>query len=416
MQEQPADNEAWYMYAKGLSEGRKSWYARLADSYREGYQRSQAYFRSGADTGPSSEEPLRQSDAIAAVGLTVILWEALFFGCTSVIVWLCTASDAFAMGPPQARLVGAAAKATAFRSASRLPRLIVEAVTLPLVRAQVRARPVSERATFVKDRASQTVAIVVVVLLTLRAFNARLLRGTTAPAALELTQFAGRMLGPLPTYMSQFPLVRSLCHALHVAWAWVLDAGTRTVALDAAARRMWLLGPLYALAELEGVMTGPARFVSFAMVAFVNDVVKPILRTLGFNRSSRCRHWHEASRKRRPHQVSEMRMAEARVIETSAPVILHIAVRVRVGLQLSSSAVHGTHDMHVHMHMHIHAAHHCIMHAHPHPHAHAMCNGLTTAAWLITIPVRAGSCTRSVSVVRMCSYSVFDRTDRNSHV
>jgi len=279
-QQQPEDKEPWY--ATGLSEGRKSWYGRLADSYREGYQRSQAYFRSSAGNAPSSEEPLRQSDAVGALGLTVILVEAILFGCSCVLAWLSTASDTFAMGPPQARLVGAAAKAVSFRSASRLPRLVVESVTLPLVQAQVRARPVSDRATFVKDRASQTVAVVVVVLLTLRAFNARLLRGTAAPAALELAQLTGRMLGPLPSFLWQFPLCRSLCHALHAAWAWTLDAGTRAVALDTAARRSWLLGPLYSMAELECVMAGPARFVSLAMVAFVDDVVKPILRTLGF--------------------------------------------------------------------------------------------------------------------------------------
>ena len=278
-QQQPADKDPWF--AKGVSEGRRSWYARLADSYQEGYQRSQAYFRSSAG-GTPSDEPLRQSDAVAAVGLTAILWEAILFGCTCLLVWLCATSDTFAVGPPQARLIDAATKATAFRSATRLPRLIVECVTLPLVRAQVRARPMSDRAAFVKDRASQTVAIVLVVLLTLRAFNARLLRGTTAPAALELAQFAGRVLGPLPGFLLQLPLVDSLCRALHVAWAWGLDAGSRAVALDAAARRSWLVGPLYALAELECKLAGPARFVSLAMVAFVDDVVKPILRTLGF--------------------------------------------------------------------------------------------------------------------------------------
>ena len=58
-------------------------------------------------------------------------------------------------------------------------RLLAECVALPYVMRRIESRSTELRATYVKDRASQTIAVFGVLLLTLRAFNAGALSGTT---------------------------------------------------------------------------------------------------------------------------------------------------------------------------------------------------------------------------------------------
>ena len=112
--------------------------------------------------------PLRNSDRVAGMILAVLYVESALFSASLILAWLVGASEAFAV-VGQGRLFAALAVATNVRSCTRLPRLCVEVFALPWVFRQVRSRAIDLRASFVKDRAAQTLAVTAVVFLTLRA-------------------------------------------------------------------------------------------------------------------------------------------------------------------------------------------------------------------------------------------------------
>ena len=145
----------------------------LRDGYKEGYEAGQKYLSTpmrSSVTDPNAA-PLRAADKIAAILLTVVLVETIAFGSATSIAWL-IGTAAASGAAQQARLFAAVGAAASFRAATRLPRLLAECVALPYVMRRIESRSTELRATYVKDRASQTIAVFGVPLLTLRAFNA----------------------------------------------------------------------------------------------------------------------------------------------------------------------------------------------------------------------------------------------------
>ena len=138
------------------------------------------------------------------------------------------------------------------------------------------------RATFVKDRASQSAALLAVLVLTIRACNRTLLAGTSEPAAAilaaALSRAAQPFIGPLGFLE---PLAIAIGAAAHRAWELLLLLATRLVAIDAAARCTPINAAFYALSDLERYLETPFKLVLAALGAFVDEVVRPLLRTLG---------------------------------------------------------------------------------------------------------------------------------------
>ena len=273
-----------HVHATESAEADQPWYSRLAEGYSEGYERARASFatpRPGEAVDPNAG-PLRRSDKLAGLLLTVWLVEALTFGAALLCAWLLGASPAFALGSTRARLVAAARNAAAFRVATRLPRLLAELAALPYVFRAVGSRPMENRATFVKDRASQSAALLAVLVLTIRACNRTLLAGTSEPAAAilaaALSRAAQPFIGPLGFLE---PLAIAIGAAAHRAWELLLLLATRLVAIDAAARCTPINAAFYALSDLERYLETPFKLVLAALGAFVDEVVRPLLRTLG---------------------------------------------------------------------------------------------------------------------------------------
>jgi hypothetical protein len=263
----------------------QQWLSRVAIGYREGKVRSEAYFadkRTKTDEDLTNAEPLRQADRIAGVLLMLLIVEAISFGGAVSVAFLMGSSDAFGVGGVQARLFAALTDASSFRCRSRLARLVVEMLALPRVLAIIRRRPTDDRATFVKDRATQTCAAFVALLLTLRACNQALLVGSTAPAALVILDKLGAPLAPLARQIGVAPLTAALGSAGQGAWMSLRGATEALGTLYTTAQGMASLRPLFFIADLETYLAAPARLVGAALGAFVDEVVKPILRTLGF--------------------------------------------------------------------------------------------------------------------------------------
>lgn len=277
--EDPPPQKPWYQASKDT-------FARVAEGYKEGYDSGKEYFAtplSSEATIPSyRQEPLRRNDKIAAIVLTVILVEAVAFGAAFISLWLLGASEAFA-GATSARLFAAGRAAFAFRAATRLPRLLVECIALPKALQAINARGTDLRATFVKDRMSQSLAILAVMMFTLRAINRTVLAGTTAPAAGLLYAAAIQAVSPVAEAL---PFVRPVAEAAGAvsatAWAVLVHIGQRLVAIDAVARSSPLNVVLYGVADLEKILAAPARFVVTALTAWWYEVVVPLLKTLGW--------------------------------------------------------------------------------------------------------------------------------------
>ena len=245
----------------------------LRDGYKEGYEAGQKYLSTpmrSSVTDPNAA-PLRAADKIAAILLTVVLVETIAFGGATSIAWLI--GTAAASGLAQARLFAAVSAAASFRAATRLPRLLAECVALPYVMRRIESRSTELRATYVKDRASQTIAVFGVLLLTLRAFNAGALSGTTGAAGAVLLEKVASVSAPLGD------LIDSVAG---LVWAGATRIGARLVAIDAAARQTPINAAFYAVADSEKVLEPVGKLVVAALAAFLEDVVKPILKTLGF--------------------------------------------------------------------------------------------------------------------------------------
>ena len=242
---------------------------RMADSYREGVEKSRRYFKSDRFAAAESFAPLRGSDRIACVFLTIFFTEAFTFGASLFVAWL---SVEGCVAAPQARLVGACAAAVRVRSRTRLPRLLAEILAMRPVARMVKQRDVDARAGFVKDRSSQALAILAVGCLTIRAANTALLSGSTAPAAAVLVGKVVSLFGS-PSWAQ--PVIDSAAAA-------VANLGRALVDLDGAARASCLLAPAYFASELERHLAVPGCFAVRALKAWYAEVVLPLLRLLGF--------------------------------------------------------------------------------------------------------------------------------------
>ena len=78
------------------------------------------------------------------------------------------------------------------------------------------------------------------------------------------------------------PLTAAIASAADAAWAGATHVGARAVALDAAARATPINAAFYALADTERLLAPPGRLVVAALGAFYQEVILPLLRTLGF--------------------------------------------------------------------------------------------------------------------------------------
>ena len=269
-------------------EERKPFFEQMSESYREGYSKAQQSFKTTrrADIADLDASPLRRSDKLAGVLLAIVLVEAVSFGAAFMFAWLAGAVPGTALVgtavPPQARLVTAAARATAFRSATRLPRLLAECLAVPYVLRAVAARAIEVRAEFVKDRASQAAGVLVALALLLRALNRTVLAGTTAPAAALLAAAIGRATAPLTSGPVVAPVVSAVGSAAEVVWGGALHFASRLVALDAAMRQTPINAALYWVADLERHLAPLVRLGAAALGAFFEEVVMPILKALGF--------------------------------------------------------------------------------------------------------------------------------------
>jgi hypothetical protein len=267
----PADDPPEHS-GKGWYGGYRQYLSRLASSYREGYQRSRESFTTPRPTdvlNNSDGVPLRPADRVAALLLTLLLCEAACFGVALVGAWAVVGVPVGAAR--QARLHAATQTALSIRTATRVPRLLVQFMSLPCVASMIRSRKLELRATFVKERATQTLAVLAAVALTLRACNT-LLIGYTSSAAATLSGMAGGLPvgGAIATGVCVF-----VSNVVMGAWRWL-------GAVDAAARAMATLRPLYALADMEERLAPAVRLLAASISAFFHEVVAPLLRTVGF--------------------------------------------------------------------------------------------------------------------------------------
>ena len=273
----PAAPDPWY---KATLDAK----ARLAQAYKEGFTSAKTYFETplASSAISASAEPLRSSDKIAGILLTAVLVESVCFGVSFIGLWLLGTSEAFAVAT-SARLFAAAGDATAFRAATRLPRLLIECLALPAVLRAIGDRDVALRAPFVKDRTSQTIAMLAAVLLTVRALNRTVLAHTTAPAASVLYAALVEAVGPT---FNAVPALRPVADAAGaagaMAWSSLVRIGQRLVAIDAAARTTPINAAFYAVSDLERVLAAPVRLIATALTAWWHEVVVPLLKTLGW--------------------------------------------------------------------------------------------------------------------------------------
>jgi len=266
------------------SMGSRLWRTRIANSYREGVQKGQRYFKTGraADAIQEAGAPLRSSDKFAASVLCVALCEVGCIGAALVISWLVCPFSATATPGAQARLTAAALSASTFRARTRLPRLLLELVTLPAAWSALARRPIEDRPTLVYDRLSQAVGVLVAAALTMRAINQGWLAGTSGPAAAVLGVKFSALVSPVTDMAVLMPLRAAVTSAASTAWAALLTLCGTIGSLEASARATPLLQPLFALCDLERHLLQPSQFVTAALRAFFDEVVAPLLRTLGF--------------------------------------------------------------------------------------------------------------------------------------
>ena len=129
----------------------------------------------------------------------------------------------------------------------------------------------------------QTLVVVAVLCLTLRAMNRTVLAGTTGPAIEELAKWLSEgALRPLAQSTAVAPLAAALSTAVHTSTAGLASLGQQLAALDANARMLPLLRPVYAVAGCETYLAAPLRFLCRALYAFYNEVLLTGLRRLGF--------------------------------------------------------------------------------------------------------------------------------------
>ena len=139
--------------------------------------------------------PLSIADWVGSVALAAVLVEVFQFSWSLLYAWLVSPLPMAAN--VQARLTAAAHAALDVRARTRLERLLIELVTLPLAAWAVVRRPQAERKTFISDRSAQATAVGATLALTLRALDSTLLVGCSDTAAIELTRRAAGLAAPL---------------------------------------------------------------------------------------------------------------------------------------------------------------------------------------------------------------------------
>lgn len=263
--------------------GIEQFYSRIASSYREGYEKSRTRLREEQQAffTASGESALRPQDRIAGAVVAAFLVEAATFGAALAGSWLVLGAPLLTEAP-QARLRAAFDAAVAFRASTRLPRLLLEVFALPAAVASVAKRPAEERFTFCQERATQALAIIAAVVMTLRALNSGVLRGTTGPAIVVLASKFGLMLSPLTSISAISPISTAVSSAAHGACSKLVAIGHAAVSLDDAARQLPLLRSLYDAAELERYLGPPFGFACACLRAFYEEVLLTGLRRLGF--------------------------------------------------------------------------------------------------------------------------------------
>ena len=267
------DNDAELPLDATKKTGYQEWLSRLKQSYQEGYSRSREKFLEKEEIYEAGS--LSQEERLSGALLTLVVVESLTMGVGILGAWLFLGAPAGAVAV-QARLFAAIDAATHFRASTRLPRLLAELAALPIVLRAVARRPKEERGAFVADRAKQTVAVLAVVCLTIRAFNSGgLLLGATGPAGAEIFK-------PISRLALTSPLAAAVSSAAHAAVAGLVALGSQLSALDASARLLLPLRPLFILAELEHYLTKPFFFLCAVAKAFFDEVIMTGLRRLGF--------------------------------------------------------------------------------------------------------------------------------------
>lgn len=252
-------------------------------SYKEGYEKSrQSFLKRQQLNQPDAEAgSLRRADLLAGAVLALVVVESATFGAALAGSWLAL-PDALGGAMPQARLFAAFAAAASLRASTRLPRLLAEAAAVPAVLASIACRPTEERFAFCQERTTQCLAVVAVILLTIRAFNAGLLAGSSGPALAVLTTKLGRLLSPITQLTAVSPVAQAVADAAQAACSALVALGHTVASLDASARTLLPLKPLYAVAELEQRLAAPFAFVCACLRAFYQEVLLTGLRRLGF--------------------------------------------------------------------------------------------------------------------------------------
>ena len=260
--------------------------ARFRDSYTKGYKQTRSYF-STEGNDDAAGEPLRPTDLAGAAVLTVVFTESVFLGGATAAAWLAGSSTSFLGSAPQARLAVAASAAITFRGRTRPVRLLSEMAIIPLFMQMVRKRNVEDRLTFCKERSTQMVAVLATLILTIRAFNSGWLAGTTEPAALILaskiaglwTQTGGQLLRALPCYDAVGCWMTA---AAIRGWSAASSFGHDVAALQVPRWLALPAGLIAPLAELERLFVPFFKFIAAALLAFVDEALKPGLRRLGW--------------------------------------------------------------------------------------------------------------------------------------
>lgn len=254
---------------------------RLSEGYKEGFARAKASVEAprASDAIDPNAGRLRPSDAVAAVILTAVVVEFATFGAGFLGAWLLVAPTSVGS---QARLLCAASTAVRFRSATRLPRLLLECASFAAVRRTIRLRPTSARAPFVKERLSQSLAVFAALFMTARAASRLLLESSAGPAAPLLLARATTAAAPLTAALpSLLPIATAVGEAAQRAWAVAQHVAAAAVVFDGALRQTAVGSALYALSDVERYLAGSVRLLIAALTAFVHEVVLPIAKAFG---------------------------------------------------------------------------------------------------------------------------------------
>lgn len=270
--------------ARQQKTGTQLWYARVARSYKEGYERSRARFQERR--GPTAAAgPLRPQDRVLGVVLALTLVELAAFGVALAGSWLVLGAppaEALQTAGPQARLRAAFGAAASLRASTRLPRLLTEVCATPFVLASLARSPQNERFGVCQERATQALAVFAALVLTLRALNVSLLGGATGPALAVLSSGLGQLLAPLLASLPAVaPMAAAVASVAHATCSGLAAAGHALVSLEVASRRLLPLKPLFYVAELERHLAAPFVFVCVCLRAFYQEALLTGLRRLG---------------------------------------------------------------------------------------------------------------------------------------